>query len=438
LNPLRVLVVSYAFPPYAKVGSIRIAQFCQYLPEFGIEPIVLSVEERFYESLDRSRTVSSSLRLLRAHKIANPIEWLARAKQRLTLARHPNAKPESGPAGIRKETGWFRRNLRALSEIPDREWGWYLPAAQRVDEFLRHEQVDAVFSSGPPWTSHLVARRVKNKFGIPWLADFRDPWANSTSAQTKPAWWHQLAVRLERSCIQKADMVLCNTNRLRDSFRSHYPDLKPAKFQTLTNGFEDLPAPAEPAIDRKRTLLHLGSIYGHRRIDTFLSALARLVHSGRIDAQSLRVIFQGDVDSSRVAEAVKILPDLVQRKCVQFLPRIPWEEAWKLLWQSDLLLLFQGGHELQVPAKFYEYLQTGIPMFAVTEEGALSDALQATDSGIWVKPDDPDVIAEGLLRALRLPKQSAQDVARRLSGQYHYRGLTQQLSSWIREMAGQS
>jgi hypothetical protein len=77
-------------------------------------------------------------------------------------------------------------------------------------------------------------------------------------------------------------------------------------------------------------------------------------------------------------------------------------------------------------------------MFAVTEEGALTDALQATESGIWVRPGDPRVIADGLLRALRLPKQSAQEVGRRLSGQYHYRVLTKQLSSWIREIATQS
>jgi hypothetical protein len=136
-------MVSYAFPPYAKVGSIRIAQFCRYLPEFGIEPIVLSVEERFYESLDRSRALPSSLRLLRTHKIANPVEWVGSAKRRLTFSR-PRTKPESELAGTRREKGWWSRNLLALSQVPDRDWGWYLPAAKRADEFLHHEHVDAI------------------------------------------------------------------------------------------------------------------------------------------------------------------------------------------------------------------------------------------------------------------------------------------------------
>src|SRR5215470_7643131 len=433
LNPLRLLVVSYTFPPYAKVGSIRIAQFCHYLPEFGIEPIVLSVEERFYESLDHSRPIPPSFRLLRTQKLANPIEWLANAKKHLISSAHA-AKTKPGPPTTATEKGWLRTNLLALSQVPDRDWGWYLPASRRAEEFLRAEHVDAVFSSGPPYTAHLVARHLKKKFGIPWLADFRDPWAKAKQVQPKPGWWHQLTARFERSCIRTADVVLCNTSRLCDSFRAQYPRLNPAKFQTLTNGFEDLPAPATRTNGSRRLLLHLGSIYGHRRIDTFLSALAGLVHSGQIDGDSLRVIFHGDIDSRRLSEAVRTAPDLIERKCVQFLPRIPWDQAWSLLWQSDLLLLFQGGHELQVPAKFYEYLQTGIPMFAVTEEGALTDSLQATDSGIWVRPDDPQIIAEGLLRALKLPKQSAEDVARRLSGQYHYRALTKQLSAWIREI----
>jgi glycosyltransferase involved in cell wall biosynthesis len=147
------------------------------------------------------------------------------------------------------------------------------------------------------------------------------------------------------------------------------------------------------------------------------------------------VIFQGDINATHFAEATRIVPDLLKSECVEFRPRINWEQAWQLLWQSDLLLLFQGTHELQVPAKFYEYLQTGIPILAVTEEGALTDILQATESGIWVKSDDPQAIADGLMRALEMPKRPREEISARLANRYHYRALAEQLSLWIRGLS---
>jgi glycosyltransferase involved in cell wall biosynthesis len=147
------------------------------------------------------------------------------------------------------------------------------------------------------------------------------------------------------------------------------------------------------------------------------------------------VVFQGDTDPRYLAEASKIVPDLLASDCVQFRDRVNWEQAWQLLWESDVLLLFQGSYTLQMPAKFYEYLQTGIPVLVVADEGALTDAVQATESGIWVQPGDPRAIADGLLRALEMPKHSPIDVRKRFSDRYDYGVLARQLSSWIRGLS---
>jgi len=436
LNPLRILVVSHVFPPQAEVGSIRIAQLCRYLPDYGIEPVVLTVQEQFYEAIDPSRTLPTSMQVVRTRMMSTPVEWYGSMKRFFKFSVRPaNSETNVSEAGGKQDSSRLRQNILALLQIPDRYWGWYLPAIRRAEQFLREEHVDAVFSSGPPWTSHLVARHLKKKFGLPWLVDFRDPWASLVPDRTRPRWWHQLAGHMEESCIHTSDLVLCNTDRLCHAFQRRYSELNPTRFQTLTNGFEDLPASRIQRANPKRLLLHLGSIYAHRRIDAFLTALAGLVRSGRLSAESFQVVFQGDTNASHLAEATKIVPDLLQSKCVEFRARVNWEQAWQLLWESDLLLLFQGSHELQVPAKFYEYLQTGIPILAVTEEGALTDVLQATESGIWVKSGDPQAIADGLLRALQMPKRSREDISKRLSNRYHYRALAEQLSLWIRELS---
>jgi glycosyltransferase involved in cell wall biosynthesis len=432
IPPLRVLAVSYTFPPLGEVGSIRIAQLCRYLPENKIEPIVLTVQEQFYETLDHSRVQPPGVRVLRTPMMSTPLDWYGNLKR-----SNSSASPvtSTAPRARENDDGFLRRNILALLQLPDRCWGWYLPAVRAAEKFLRSEKVDAIFSSGPPWTSHLVAHRLKRKFGLPWLADFRDPWASLMTQRTEPAWWCRLARNMENGCIQSSDLVLCNTDRLCNAFQRRYPHLNPSKFRTLTNGFEDLPLRSSRGkVTSRRLLLHLGSLYAQRRIDTFLAALAHLQGSGRLSPESFQVIFQGDNDPRFVAKATEMVPDLIQSKSVQFRPRRSWQEAWDLLWDADLLLLFQGNHELQVPAKFYEYLQTGTPIFAVTEEGALADVLQATESGVWAPASEPQEIAEKLLTALQLPRRTPEYVTSRFAGQYHYSGLATRLSLWIKEV----
>jgi glycosyltransferase involved in cell wall biosynthesis len=323
----------------------------------------------------------------------------------------------------------------ASLQIPDRYWGWYLPAIRAAEQFLNDSSVDAILSSGPPWTAHLVARHLKRKYGMPWLVDFRDPWASFTPASILPNWWHYLAQRMEESCIRLSDSVICNTNRLCHAYQRRYSHLSPQKFRILTNGFGDLPVSENKKVGSKRVLLHLGSLYGRRRIDGFLTALANLVRTRELPPESCQGIFQGETDAFYLTQAEEIVPDLLRNTSVEFRGRINWAQASELLWQADLLLLFQGDQELQVPAKFYEYLQTGIPILAITEEGALTDILQATDSGLWVRPGDPQVIADKMLQALKLRRWSQKDVSDRLSNQYHYCSLAKQLSKWIYQLS---
>ena len=269
-------MVSYTFPPYAVVGSIRIAQFCRYLPESGIEPIVLTVEERFYESLDRSRSPLPSLRILRTPRMTTPLEFYARAKRWLTHIPESVSGPSEGETR-EKEAGWLRRNVIASFEIPDRYWGWYWPAIRCADDFLRRQPVDAVFSSGPPWISHLVARHVKRKFGIPWLADFRDPWASDKPRQTtRLVASSDCAIRKELHTDRRPGVVQYGSLARRIPlavFKSGSSEV--SDFDEWIRGSTHFPT--ADGNHTRRLLLHLGSVYGHRRIDTFLMALAKLV-----------------------------------------------------------------------------------------------------------------------------------------------------------------
>jgi glycosyltransferase involved in cell wall biosynthesis len=434
-SSLQVLVVSYICPPVGEVGALRVAGFCRYLPDFGICPVILTVQEQFYEYRDTTSRPLVGIRIERTRKLPTPLDLYGRWKRRRAV--HRGVDSSSADAQVKQSPGFIRHQALHLLQIPDRNWGWYWPAIQAGTKLIEREPIAAIFSTGPPWISHLVARHLKKRYRLPWLADFRDPWAYYLVRENFPFWRDWLNQRQEASCIRLADRVLCNTDRLRQFLMQSYSSLPAEKFVSLPNGFEDPIAtlPSSQSKPSPRILLHLGSLYANRRVDTFCQGIATLVGTGRLDPHSLKIVFLGEADPSIVDAAYQKAPELVQTGCIKFQPRVSWQQAQEAVWKADLLLLFQGDNKLEVPAKFFEYLPTGKPILAVVEQGALSDILESTASGLWVDPGNPAEIAAKLLQALELPTQSPAEVQRRWFGQYHYRALTEKLAGWIRELA---
>ena len=114
--------------------------------------------------------------------------------------------------------------------------------------------------------------------------------------------------------------------------------------------------------------------------------------------------------------------------------RVGRYEAQQTLAQADVLLIFQGGHTLQVPAKFYDYLVTGRPIFAVAQKGALTDLLEETGSGVWGEAESSEDISAMFLRALALPAVSPAEAKSRWYERFHYRSLAGRLATCIREL----
>ncbi len=434
-SAIRLLIVSHTFPPQAAVGALRIARLSQFLPDHGVEPIILTVDDRSYLSVDYTVPLRDGLQVIRSRPYLTPLDWYRKAKK--AVSRNPVAW-NNGAAEVHWSPGVLSRHLSTLLQLPDRYWGWYFPALRSAERLLATEDIDALFSSGPPWISHLIAARIKKRHNIPWIADFRDPWADSFLEQGEPKWRRRIDAGFERHCVTAADLVICNTDRLRRRFETSYPELDRSHFQTLTNGFTDSERfPTSSVHTSQKTFLHLGSIYGDRRIDTFLQAIAELVQSGRLDPRTFSLIFQGATSAAFVSAAGNTVPQLLEKKCLEIRPRVSWQEARSTLWEADLLLLFQGNHELQVPAKFYEYLQTGIPIFAVTREGALTDVLAETEAGLSADPENIDQIKQRFLEVLCRPRRSPEFVEDCLAERFHFRALAGRLSESIARLAGQ-
>src|ERR1700722_5120786 len=192
---LKVLVIAVNYPPDGEVGARRVAGFCRYLHEFGIQPVVLTVEERFHRVRDETVSVPQGVQVLRT-SLANPLHWYRQLRTYLRQTPKDSVAREEVPRAVPKG-GFFRRQLLTLLDTPDEYWGWYFPAIRAAEKLIKTEPIAAVLSTGPPWTAHLIARHLKKKHHIPWLADFRDPWTSDSWRCSMPQWRQRIDRRLE-------------------------------------------------------------------------------------------------------------------------------------------------------------------------------------------------------------------------------------------------
>jgi glycosyltransferase involved in cell wall biosynthesis len=365
---------------------------------------------------------------------AHPLHWYRRLRIHLPRNRKPSVAQKEVPSAVTKSR-FLRHQLLTLLDTPDEYWGWYFPAIRAAEELIRTQPIAAVLSTAPPWTPHLIARHLKKKHHIPWLADFRDPWTSDPWRRSVPQWRQRIDCRLEASCLRCADLVLSVTDGMRTQFVGQYPG-SADKFVTLTNGFDGSNSikPRTTSQSSQRLFLHLGKLYGGRRIDTFCKALVDLTQAGIINPARIKVLFVGENDTAIVAAAQQVAPELLRNNCIEFRPRVPWSEAQRFLDRADVLLIFQGELRCRVPAKVYEYLQTGKPVFAMVKDGDLSAMIKTTGCGVWADPEDPEDIAAKFMEVLNLPVRSSVE-AERLAQLYHFRSLTKRLAGWIRILA---
>ena len=141
----------------------------------------------------------------------------------------------------------------------------------------------------------------------------------------------------------------------------------------------------------------------------------------------------GDVALDVERDARNSAPELFKSGMITFRPRIDWKTAQQCLEQADVLLIFQGDHPTAIPAKFYEYMQTGKPILAFAGNGALRDIVLRTGSGLVVDPNDQVAIASAIVQVLQAQPRTPEEVEL-LASQFDFRSITAGLAANIRAM----
>ncbi len=278
------------------------------------------------------------------------------------------------------------------------------PGISRRRETASAAPFSAVFSTFPPTAVHLVALRLNRRFGIPWIADFRDPMRGSI-ARLHHVFPHIDRV-LEPVIFRRACAVIANTNAVAEAWIRRYPEWA-HKIVAIPNGFDpDEPLGPAPIPPRPyRVVGHFGEIVAFRHPGVLLDSVERLIAAGRLDPATLRLRLAGAMDWPDTPESFR---SLLARGVVETMP-LPWTEAGARMAESDYLLLVDfttGAPGLQVPYKLYSYLRIGRPVLAITTPDSPVERLLSR-SGVphaCIYPGSPaEEIDRRVLDFLRLP-----------------------------------
>jgi len=360
----RVLIITYYWPPNGGVGGLRWLKMCKYLPGHGWQPVVYTPANPEMAAVDEGllRDVAPELEVIK-QPITEPFSLYKRFTGRAKDERIQTAfLKEEGNAS----TGWKERFalwVRSNFFVPDARVWWVKPSIRHLKEYLREHPVDAVVTTGPPHSMHLIGLGLKRAIGVKWIADFRDPWTGiDFYGQLSLSEWADRRHRgMEREVLSEADQVVTVSFRWARDLEA----LGAKNVQVVTNGYDraDLPANSEP-VDERYSLVHSGSMSPTRDQPGLWELLARLCGSDKAFADRFVLRFIGPVDAKVLASVNAAgLGAHMERN-----GRLPRADAMREICKARVLLLpinaTANRHGI-LPTKLYEYLSTGRPILAV-------------------------------------------------------------------------
>ena len=375
----KVLIITYYWPPAGGPGVQRILKFAKYLPEYGWEPIILTIKNGEYPALDETliNEVSPKIKVFRSE-----------AKGPFSLYRRfsGDANHQPVPVGIlsqkdlplkKRIAKWVRLNF----VIPDAKVGWRKPAIKLGKEIIEQENPDIIFSSSPPPTVHTIAKYLSKTAHIPWVADLRDPWSkihyykNNRSRIT-----NKLDARMERKTLGKANRITTVSEHF-----GKLIDVDKNKLHIISNGYDpkDIKSIRRSASGRESFLMaYVGGLNENRFYPEFFSGLKAFVEEQKLTPKDITLTIAGKMPEKYSQQIHEILEGHVNLDIKGY---ISHAEAISLMETASTLLLFMekvDNYEGHIPGKLFEYMASGNYIVgAGPKNGEVQRILQENDSG---------------------------------------------------------
>lgn len=428
----KALILSYYWPPGSGPGVQRWLKFCKYLPEFDWEPIVITVKNGSYPSKDESllNDVPDDLKVYRTNSIEPFVLYnMLRGKKGKSV--------EVAMASVKGKQSRFARfanYIRSNYFIPDARVGWNAYSYPQALKLIKKYNPDVIVTTGPPHSTHLVGERIHKQTGLPWVADFRDPWTtiyyNQFLLRTEKS--TQKDAQLETSVVSTASSMLVATPGMMEEFKDRARNIS-----FIPNGFdEDDFENLQPEANTSFTLAYVGNLKPVQNVKTLWQAIRELIDENESFKQHFKLAITGNV-------AQEVLEEIKRNELdewVSIRPFVPHKESISRMLAAHALLLpipEDPNNKVILTGKLFEYLATQRPILSIgPTDGNASDILNACNKEAMIAYDDKETMKSVLLSLLAQYQQDANPVT---TGNDHYKtysrkGTTSSLAKLFEEL----
>jgi len=388
----RFLFITYYFPPAGGPAVQRIIRIIQYMANMGWQCVVLTVKNGEYTNLDPQlqKEIPSNTKVI-STDIFEPYRFYRRFIGKkdtdkiplAVLASHSNASWKEKIANI----------IRANLFIPDARIGWYFYGIKAgIQAVQKYPAIKLILSSGPPHTVHLIAKTIAKKSGLPFVADFRDPWLNIDYYHGIKRFPVTLAIdrNLEKKILSRANIITTVSPGCKNLLTDHHRNLDLSRIHIVYNGFDPAVYPQlMPEISKDKFITtYVGNVPFSRYTPAFYEAIAKLKNENKISPTQFEVHFYGNIDKSVLSELKKFGIE----EFLHIYNFIPHQQTILNICKSNLLLLIINNTHTNraiVTGKLFEYLGSRHPILCIGPvDGDAAAILKETKGGACFDYED--------------------------------------------------
>lgn len=393
----RVLIISYYWPPTGGSGVQRWVKFAKYLPQEGWQPVIYTPENPEQLAVDASleAEVPAEAEIVKT-RIIEPYELY---RKFLRKSGHGKAAVEVNPVNaqnkslLQKAAMWVRGNLFR----PDPRCLWIGPSVRFLKNYLKDHPVDLIVSTGPPQSMHMIGRRLSLETGLPWIADFRDPWTKifyfkHLSMMPSTQKWHR---RMEKKVLDDASAVVAVSPLVQQEFQA----MTQTSVELITNGFDECDFPegrseeAAGGPDKDFVITHTGLFAADGNPTVLWKVLADKCKADDSFRNHLKIKLVGKTDSQITdsLEAAGLSDNVINLGYQPHAVAVEEQRAASLL---ILPLRKEPEYKAVLPGKLFEYLASWRPVLGIGQtDGAMSIILNTTKTGLVLDWNDEASLA---------------------------------------------
>ena len=422
----KALIIAYYWPPAGGPGVQRWLKFAKYLPNFNVEPIVYVPENPNYPIIDETllREIPNNITVLR-QPIKEPYKLAG------FLSRKESMRISKGIIHQRKSQTFIEKVLlyiRGNFFIPDARKNWVKPSVEYLSKYIQENNIETIITTGPPHSLHLIGLQLKQKLGVKWLADFRDPWTtigyhNQLKLSKKSATKHK---QLEKEVLLNADEIITTSFTTSKEFQS----IVNKHVITITNGYDDQKK-SSVELDKKFTCSHIGSLLSQRNPEVLWKVFQELINENEDFKNNFQLNLIGVVSEDVLNSIYKHQ----LKEYVNLIGYVSHQDAVSYQKQSQVLLLIEidsKDTKCIIPGKLFEYMVSERPIIAIGPKGAdVETIIKQTNTGNYFTYNDYESLKNLFLNHLKAFKDGNLHTQPIGLQKYHRKQLTKQLSELI-------